>query len=154
MRKVREKSEKSQGISFQKSGTYPGRFQFFLFLGLLSPFLIPTCNLFIFNPRGSTQLRLVSPGIVLLDANATSLASFFEGLCASMAPSPVLWASVKKNVGGHLQKTSSLPPGEGGLRNPDVQLLFDSIVYSDAGGRGVYKSWFNRTSFVNGLLEG
>ena len=41
-------------------------------------------------------------------------------------------------------KDFRLTPEEGGLWNPDVQLLFkcDSIVLSGRRGEGVYKSWF------------
>ena len=37
---------------------------------------------------------------------------------------------------GPFTKDVPLTAGEGGLRNPDVQLLFEYIVYPDAGGKG------------------
>ena len=53
---------------------------------------------------------------------------------------------------GPFTKDVRLTPGEGGLRNPDVQLLFecDSIVSSGRRGRGSRNPGFSRMSFVNG----
>ena len=55
---------------------------------------------------------------------------------------------------GSFTKDVRLTPGERGLRNPDVQLLFecDSIVLSGRRGRGSRNSGFSRTSFENGPL--
>ena len=53
---------------------------------------------------------------------------------------------------GATHKGRPADPGEGGLRNPDIQLLFecDSIVLSGRRGRGSRNPGFSRTSFVNG----
>ena len=54
---------------------------------------------------------------------------------------------------GPFTKDVRLTPGEGDLRDPDVQLLFecDSIVLSGRRGRGGSRNpGFSRTSFVNG----
>ena len=55
---------------------------------------------------------------------------------------------------GPFSKDVRLTPGEGGLLNPDVQLLFecDSIVLSGLRGQGSRNPGFSRTSFVNGPL--
>ena len=53
---------------------------------------------------------------------------------------------------GPFLKDDWLTPGEGGLRNPEVQLLFkcDSIVLSGCRGRGSRNPGISRKSFVNG----
>ena len=54
---------------------------------------------------------------------------------------------------GAIHKGRPADPGEGGLRNSDVQLLFecDSIVLSRRRGEGgSVNPGFSRTSFVNG----
>ena len=54
---------------------------------------------------------------------------------------------------GPFTKDVLLTPGEGGLQNPDVQLLFEcdsSVLSGRRRGRGSRNPGFSRTSFVNG----
>ena len=51
---------------------------------------------------------------------------------------------------GAIHKGRPADPGEGGLRNPDVQLLFECDP--TLGGGGFRNPGFSRTSFVNGPL--